>query len=242
VDSLDSQSALTDTLRGRLSRRQVLKGGAAVGAAAVWAVPVVEVLTTASASASGLPTTTTKPPSTNLSWVDLIFVVPPATEDGAPTFYVWSSTTNSFQKNTDGFGNIGSSAFSSFDFYSAVTAGQADFTDFTTMPTGYSISSSLDTAGNLSFTASGTPPTGLKLADVLVHGGANAYDGSGGSAVVAYGGTGGPDTAKAPVALDVAVPTGAGTPSNLSGTVANSMQTVTIDGTTYDMSFLVGTT
>ena len=33
----------------------MLKGGAAVGAAVVWAVPVVEVLTTASASASGQP-------------------------------------------------------------------------------------------------------------------------------------------------------------------------------------------
>ncbi len=55
MDDSESHGGLADTLRGRTSRRQVLKGGAAVGAAVVWAVPVVEVLTTASASASGVP-------------------------------------------------------------------------------------------------------------------------------------------------------------------------------------------
>ena len=244
MDEITSQGGLVDTLRGRTSRRQVLKGGAAVGAAVVWAVPVVEVLTTASASAS-TPPTTTQPPSTNLSWVDLVFVVP-ATEGGTPTYYVWSSSDDSFQAHTDGFGNLGTSAFSSFSFYDHVTAGQAQFTGFSSLPQGssYSISSSYDPTGDLTFTASGTPPTGLVLDYVLVHGGAKAYDSSlTGSAVVAYGDTAGPDTAAGPESLGITVPTGGtSASSNLSGTVANDMQTVTIDGTLYDMSFFVGNT
>ncbi|MHB1784122.1 MAG: hypothetical protein ACYCTE_15805 [Acidimicrobiales bacterium] len=219
----------------------MLKGGALTGAALVWAVPVVEVLTTATASATSNSQTSTPPgQATNLSWVDLVFVVPPSTEDGSPTYYLWSSSTGTFAANTDGFGNVSDSAFSEFDFYDFVSGKQAQLTGFTTpMPTDFAISSSIDASGDLTFTASGTPPTGLLLADVLVHGGAHVYDSSlTGNAVVAYGGSGTPDSASGPEVLDLSVPTGA--TSNLSGTVANDMQTATIDNSTYDLSYLVG--
>ena len=63
MPEVPTTSGLMDTLGARATRRQVLKGGLAAGAAVVWAAPVVEVLTSRAAAAASGPTTTTPPES-----------------------------------------------------------------------------------------------------------------------------------------------------------------------------------
>ncbi len=63
MDDLSTPGEVIATLGARATRRQVLKGGLAAGAAVVWAAPVLEVLTSRPAAAASGPTTTTPPES-----------------------------------------------------------------------------------------------------------------------------------------------------------------------------------
>lgn len=217
-----------------LSRRRVLAGGVAVGAATVWAVPLVE--TIAAGRAGAVSALVPPTPSTNISWVDLVFS---STSGGTTTWYLWMSGSG-WMKTLTGYGNISSSDFSGFAFYSDL----GGLSGFSTALTGVlDITSVIDSSGNLVFTVSGTPPSGLILEYVIAHGGDQPYDGGSGSVVASDGSGTSPNSSNSPEELGFAVPTG--------GTVADDLQTATLygSGTGYTdgsasiaLSYVVGTT
>jgi hypothetical protein len=219
------RSGVRDRTSHGLSRRRILAGGVAVGAATVWAVPLVEAITAGRAGAVSALVPPT--PSTNISWVDLVFS---RTSGSTTTWYLWKSDSGWVAKLT-GLGGIPPSNLGGLSGFST------DLTDVVV------ITSFIDSSGNLVFKVTGTPPSGLTLQYVIAHGGDKLYDGKSGS-VVASDGTGTtPDSSGSPEELGFAVPSG--------GTVANDLQTVTLSGTgtgytdgsaTLELSYVVGTT
>jgi hypothetical protein len=228
------RSGVPDRTPHGLSRRRVLAGSVAVGAATVWAVPLVEAITAGRAGAVSALVPPT--PSTNISWVDLVFS---STSGSTTTWYLWKSDSGWVAKLT-GLGGIPPSNFGGFAFYDNLGGLSGFSTDLTDVVV---ITSFIDSSGNLVFKVTGTPPSGLTLQYVIAHGGDKLYDGKSGS-VVASDGTGTtPDSSGSPEELGFAVPSG--------GTVANDLQTVTLSGTgtgytdgsaTLELSYVVGTT
>lgn len=176
------------------------------------------------------------PPSTNISWVDLVFS---STSGSTTTWYLWMSGAG-WVSTLTGYGSIAESDFSGFAFYSDL----GGLSGFSKSLTGVvDITSVIDSSGNLVFTVSGTPPSGLTLQYVIAHGGDNPYDGGTGSVVASDGSGSSPNSSSSPEELGFAVPSG--------GTVANDLQTVTLSGTgtgytngsaVLELSYVVGTT
>jgi hypothetical protein len=233
------RSGVPDRTPHGLSRRRVLAGSVAVGAATVWAVPLVEAIT---AGRAGAVSALVPPPtvSTNISWVDLVFS---STSGSTTTWCLWKGSSMSgsgwVSKLTGyGHGNISSSDFSSFRFYHDL----GDLSGFSTeLQDVLDISSSFDASGDLLFTVGevGDAPSDLLLQYVIVHGGDKAYDGGTGSVVASDGLGTSPDSSSSPEELALAVPS--------SGVVSNDLQTATLSFSSgksvlIDLSYVVGTT
>jgi hypothetical protein len=227
------RSGVPDRTPHGLSRRRVLAGSVAVGAATVWAVPLVEAIT---AGRAGAVSALVPPPtvSTNISWVDLVFS---STSGSTTTWYLWMSGSGWVSELT-GYGNISSSDFSSFMFYHDL-GGLSGFS--TELQDVLDISSSFDASGDLLFTVGevGEAPSDLLLQYVIVHGGDKAYDGGTGSVVASDGLGTSPDSSSSPEELALAVPS--------SGVVSNDLQTATLYPSSgapvlIDLSYVVGTT
>jgi len=230
------RSGVPDRTPHGLSRRRVPAGSVAVGAATVWAVPLVEAMT---AGRAGAVSALVPPPtvSTNISWVDLVFS---STSRSTTTWYLWMSGSGWVSKLT-GYGNISSSdfsAFMAFMFYQDL-GGLSGFS--TELQDVLDISSSFDASGDLLFTVGEVKeaPSDLLLQYVIVHGGDNAYDGGTGSVVASDGSGTSPDSSSSPEELALAVPS--------SGVVSNDLQTATLYPSSgppvvIDLSYVVGTT
>jgi len=231
------RSGVQDRTPHGLSRRRVLAGSVAVGAATVWAVPLVEAIT---AGRAGAVSALVPPPtvSTNISWVDLVFS---STSRSTTTWYLWKSGSMSgsgWVSKLTGYGNIHRSDFKSFKFYkdhprlSGFSTELKDVLD---------ISSSFDASGDLLFTVNevGDAPSDLLLQYVIVHGGDKAYDRGTGSVVASDGLGTSPDSSTSPEELALAVPS--------SGVVSNDLQTATLSflsgaSVVIDLSYVVVTT
>ncbi len=219
-----AESDVLVTPRGRTaSRRQVLKGGAAVGATLVWAVPAVEILSTRVASASSCSTTGGKDGKQKTYLTSCVYLACKGEKSGE--WHLWScdnsGNTGKWETSLPSCDNSSGSGWTGFQFPS---------TDCFTYPTsGQNYKGSFDDYGNCQVVSDGTTSNYPLPCYVIVQGDSDQGDGS---ILVCPTGT----DSSTPYQND----------QQLSGcSVPNGCQTTTLQSDswshTFDLGYVVGT-
>jgi hypothetical protein len=211
------------TLRGHATtRRQVLKGGAAVGATLVWAVPAVEILSTRVASASSCSTSGGSGGNHKKTYLtSCVWLACKGQQSGE--WHLWScdnsGNTGKWQTSLPSCDQSSGDGWSNFDFPS---------TDCFTFPTnGQDYKGSFDEYGNCKITSDGTPTDYPLPCYVIVKGESTTDDGR----ILVC-----PSTDNSPYQNDQQLST---------CSVPNGCQTTTLESDswskTFDLSYVVGT-
>ena len=222
---MSSEVAGSDVLttpRGHTAtRRQVLKGGAAVGATLVWAVPAVEILSTRVASASSCSTSGDHGGKQKTYLASCVWLACKGQQSGE--WHLWSC---------DNSGNTGKWKTSLPSCDQSSGNGWKDFqfpsTDCFSYPkNGQDYKGSFDDLGNCKITSHGTPTDYPLPCYVIVKGDSNQGDGS----ILVC-----PSTGDSPYQNDQQLST---------CSVPNGCQTTTLQSDawskTFDLGYVVGT-